>query len=152
VQNYKFLAKEKLKKRTLKAEPEFQGKILAITASVPDYRLCHFINKQLGLEFRKWEKASANLTDEAQHEAPIHQTTLPESQQRLFLLPNKIKAEGQYLLPHFRQIDFIFVVEDHSGSTDTSSYLNQLKAIDMVQAAFEISHKQFKPENYLNLD
>lgn len=140
-----------MKKNTLNTTNHFSFEILGISASAPSYRLCYFINKQFDLYFQKCQQLSDNAPKEAENDNPFYWAESTENQMRLFLLPNKLKSESKFILPRFKQIDFIFVIEI-SGNTNLNYFLEGLRKINIVQAAFELPNDQFKPEKYLNLD
>lgn len=152
MQNYKLLPNEKLKRNRLKEKADFQGNILGIRTVLPGYRLSYFLNKQLNLSFQKQNQSPASTSDDNQNLYTFYSAEQSGHALRFFLLPNKLNEEGQYLIPRYKQIDFIFVIENTDHEIDTTSYLEALKGIDSIEAAFEISHDIFKPEKFLNLD
>ncbi len=152
MQNYKLLPKEKLKRNTLNTSNNFSFKLLGISTSAPGYRLCYFINKQFALYFQKCQQLSDNAPNEAKEDNPFYWAESLNDRLRLFLLPNKIKSENTYILPRFKQVDFIFVIENGGSDKTSDSLLKGLKKITIIQAVFELPDTNFKPEKYLSLD
>jgi len=146
------LPNAKLKKQTLHQKAEFQGKILGIRSSSPGYRLSYFLNKELGLSFQQYQPANGNFSKAEDTQDCYYYAEAPEQNLRFFLLPNKLSGGGNYLIAQYKQIDFIFVIENSSQQLDATPYLKACKNIHSIQAAFEISHDLFKPEKFVNLD
>lgn len=101
------------------------------------------------MQFKKWTQ---NTQKEEKEGEKIYWTKNDDENLNFFLIPNKTGEKGKYLMPGYKQIDFIFVIQDYENRADAKFYLNKMKAMKIVETAFELSHNQFKPEKILNFD
>ena len=107
---------------------DFRG--LGIVSAEKDYRLCYFLNNELGLDFDK----SVNIAffDPGKKKRTpvscyIHQDT--ENGQILYLVKNR--QEGFFMVPEMKQADFLFL--------EPMNQTNSLKKIkDAISNAFYI--------------
>ena len=144
------MQKEKLKRNRLKNTGTFEGKILGIRSPKPDYRLCYFINKALGLNLEKFSAKNTEIKGDTPHN--VYKQEFPEDNYRLLLVPNKIANGAEFHMPKYKQMDFLFIMEGLAAEKTFDTYKNQLKQINVVEGVFELPNTHFKPQKTLNLD
>ena len=129
-----------MKKRThkLNVEARPESHIIGISSHENDYRLCWAINGQLGFKFSR----SANL--EVYNEKisenqvfSVYSFNEDEYEIKYYLVSNT--SQNGFLLPEYRNVDFIFVVQGEVSQKELDGLLARLKKIEIINLAFEIS-------------
>lgn len=135
-------------KRTLKADNHYNYKVLGIITSAKDYRVCHYINKEL--EFKLCANDEISIEQKAGDKNFIVKpyVYLPEkSISRYFFINNK--NENDLLIKKLKEIDYFLFIEGEILKTEWNHLNKSLKQIDIIQHIMEIEIKHFEAIEHL---
>lgn len=126
-----------------------ETKLLGIMAPIKDYQFCWQINNLTGVDFRINNDIEIQLTKKkrnyffAVYEYAEEATTLVH-----YLYNNQF--DGEYLLPEFKHLDFLWLLK---GDTVTEASCEQLiqsiKGIKGVQLVIELTHEKIRNKEHL---
>ena len=99
-------------------------RLVGIVASVKNYRFCWQINNGLGYNFRlKVDKEIQVLKKGRNYFFPVYEHKIKNSFTEHFIYHNHF--DGEYLLPEFRHIDFLWLLKDDFIADDYCDALMQ---------------------------
>jgi len=124
-------------------------KLLGIVTTVKDYRFCWHLNIMLGMDFRVNHEIEIQLNRKKRiYFFSVYEYKEPVSTLVHYLYNNL--WDGEYLLPEFKHLDFLWLMKN---DTVTDDYLNHLvlllKSIPDVQLVTELNSKRIKNKEYL---
>lgn len=136
---------------TQEIEDEFfeDTKLLGIVTSVKDYKFCWNLNNILGLDFRVNHEIEIHLNRKKRtYFFSVYEYHEPNTSLCHYLYNNLY--DGEYLLPEFKNLDFLWLMKHDTVSDE---YLNQLKQMLMnipgVQLVTELTNEKIKNREYL---
>jgi len=119
---------------------DFRG--LGIVSAEKDYRLCFFLNNELGLDFDKsvniacFDPVKKKRTQVSCH---IHQDL--ESGQELYLVKNR--QESFFVVPEMKQADYLFL-EPANQPDSLKKIKNAISNVVYIQGCFIIPDQNLK--------
>lgn len=124
-------------------------RLMGIIAPVPDYRFCWLINQQLNFNFRINTNFEIQLIKkERKYFFPIYEAPEKGTTVKHYLYKNQ--HEGEFLLPEFRHLDFLWLITgDEISDMDFSALLNGIKTLPSVQLVAEMQHEKLKNKQNL---
>ena len=136
--------KLKLDQDTLNNDFFDNTRLLGIMAPIKNYLFCWKLNNELGLEFRLSNDVDIHVKRKKRdYYFNFYEWTEPESYLTHYLYHNQ--NDGEYLLPEFRNMDFLWLMK---GDWVEDEKLNQMIAairnIQDVQLVAELTPKQIK--------
>lgn len=128
----------------------FEGcRLLGIMSELKDYRFCWQLNNILGMDFRINNEIEIQLTKRKRN----YFFAVYEYNELLTSLVHYIynnQYDGEYLLPEFRHLDFLWLMK---GDTVTDESLRQktenLKSINGVQLVVELTNEKIRNKEHL---
>src|SRR5438067_6038164 len=84
-------------------------KLLGIQASMKDYLFCWHVNRQLSVDFRANNEIQLNKKGR-DYFFPIYEYHEPSTCLVHYLYDNK--HDGEYLLPEFKHLDYLWLMKD----------------------------------------
>ena len=128
-----------------------ETKLLGIMAPVKDYQLCWQLNNKLGIDFRnnsdleiQLKKNKRNYFFAVYEYAEVH-TCLTH-----YLYNNQF--DGEYLLPEFKHLDFLWLLKGDAVTEDTLQRLiDSIRDIKGVQLVVELTNEQIRNKEHLVL-
>lgn len=132
------------------AEDFFEDtRLLGIVAPVKDYQLCWFINQLFRFKFRMNNDIEIQLTKKARkYFFPVYEYNEPNSSLVHYLYNNQ--DDGEYLLPEFKHLDFLWLLKgDLVENESISSMVNEIKNIYAVQLVMELTNEKIKNKGHL---
>jgi hypothetical protein len=123
----------------------FEGtRLLGITASLKNYQFCLQLNNQLGYHFRLNSDIEIQLRKkERTYYFSVYQTPEPNSVLMHYLYHNQF--DGEYLLPEFKHMDFLWLMKDDFVDDDKCNWIKQaVKSMSGVQLVAELTNEQIK--------
>lgn len=137
-----------MNKTYLKLSLDLDFVLIAITASLKDYILCHKINKVLEFDFEK--------TDD--HEVYYNVDEDPLSFSRFYYfveqgeieyyLVNNRNPEG-FLIPEMNKVDFFIIIHQYIDKEDLNFILTRLNKLPDIQVAAQINPLKLKSKENL---
>ncbi len=137
-----------MNKTYLKLSLDLDFVLIAITASLKDYILCHKINKSLEFDFEK--------TDDHEVYYNIDEPPLSFSRFYYFVeqgeieyyLVNNRNPEG-FLIPEMNKVDFFIIIHQYIDKEDLNFILTRLNKLTDIQVAAQISPLKLKSKENL---
>lgn len=126
-----------------------ETRLLGIMAPMKDYQFCWQLNNLLGLDFRINNEIEIQLTKKKRNYFfSVYQYQEQTNSLVHFLYNNQF--DGEYLLPEFRHLDFLWLLK---GDVVTEEALQQLiqsvRSINGVQLVVELTNEKIKNKEHL---
>ena len=119
-------------------------RLLGIMSLMKNYRFCWLINGELGFDFRLNADVEIQLKRKGRYYFfPVYQFLQTECELEHYIYHNQF--EGEYLLPEFKHLDFLWLVKsDRIAEEDFVNLQHDLKNIDGIQLVAELTHEKIK--------
>ena len=126
-----------------------ETKLLGIMAPVKDYQFCWQINNHLRLDFRKNNELEIELVKKGRkYFFAVYEYAQPATCLMHYLYNNQY--EGEYLLPEFKHLDFLWLLKDDYVSEESLQELAQsIRSINGVQLVVELTNEKIKNKEHL---
>ena len=126
-----------------------ETRLLGIVAPIPDYRLCWYLNQALNFDFRINNDLEVKLIKKGrEYFFPIYQSFEKGGTLSHYLYNNQ--CEGEYLLPEFKHLDFLWLIKDDVISTaDLNALISSIKSISSIQLITEMNIDKVKNREHL---
>lgn len=132
------------------AEEFFRNtRLVGIVAPIKDYQLCWQLNQLLTVDFRNNNDLEIQLKRRKRdYYFAIFQYCESSNALVHYLYNNQF--DGEYLLPEFRHLDFLYLLK---GDIVADDFLHQLmdtiKKINGVQLVMELAHEKIKNKGHM---
>ena len=119
-------------------------RLLGITAPLKSYQFCWHLNNLLGYEFRLNPEIEVHLRKkERSYFFSVYQS--PESNSFLQHYVYHNQFDGEYLLPEFRHMDFLWLMKGDLVDDEKCNWIRQtINSIAGVQLVVELTNEQIK--------
>ncbi len=132
------------------AQEFFEDSVLmGIVAPVKDYQFSWLLNRSLGFNFRINNDIEIQLTKKQRkyffsiYEYPIPNVTLVH-----YLYNNQ--HDGEYLLPEFKHLDFLWLIKgDMIAAEELNSLMQSMRSLPGVQLVTEMTNEKIKNKQHL---
>ena|ERR1041385_4143327 len=123
--------------------------LLGIMAPVKDYHFCWHINSSMGIDFRMNNEIEIQLTrKERNYFFAVYEYCEPTGSLWHYMYNNQF--DGEYLLPEFRHLDFLWLMKGDEVKEDKMEQtLNLIRSIAGVQLVSELTHEKIKNKEHL---
>jgi len=124
-------------------------RLLGIVASIEQYRFCWHLNQLLNFDFRINNSIEIHLNKKTRNYFfPIYQYGEQSGTIKHYLYNNE--DDGEYLLPEFRHLDFLWLMKDDvMQDHELSVLMNSIKTIPSVQMVVELTNEKIKNKQHL---
>lgn len=124
-------------------------RLLGIVASIEQYRFCWHLNQMLNFDFRINNSIEIHLNKKNRHYFfPIYQYGEQSGTIKHYLYNNE--DDGEYLLPEFRHLDFLWLMKDDIlKDQELSVLMSTVKTIPSVQMVVELTNEKIKNKQHL---
>ncbi|ULQ55728.1 IPExxxVDY family protein [Flavihumibacter rivuli] len=132
------------------AEEFFEdSKLLGIVAKVKDYQFCWQLNQRFRFRFRLNNDIEIQLSKKQRNYFfPIYQYPEPNSSLIHYLYNNH--HDGEYLLPEFKHLDFLWLVKgDVIDQVALQEIIQSIRSISAVQLVTELTNEKIKHKDHL---
>lgn len=132
------------------AEAFFEDtRLLGIMAPVNDYSFCWQLNTLLGIDFRINHELEISLKKKKRdYFFSIFEFHEPTGSLSHYLYNNQF--DGEYLLPEFKHLDFLWLMKDDHVSDETlQQIINPVRNISGVQLVIELTNEKIKHKEHL---
>ena len=137
-----------MNKTYLKLSLDLDFVLIAITASLKDYTLCHKINKNLEFDFEKIEDHEVYYNvDEAPLAFSKYHFFVEEGEMDYYLVNNR-NSEG-FLIPEMNKVDFFIIIQQFIAKEDLDFILGRLNKLADIQVAAQINPLKLKSKENL---
>ena len=136
-------------KKKLLVENDYDFFLFGICCHEKAYRLCFALNNKLKTAFSKSKDMEVQEKNQkAQLKFPVFSFRNEEMFTDYRIIINKI--ENKFLVPEFKEADYLLMVQGSMPYSDKSLILKKIKEIAFVQTAFDIEPKKIKSkENFV---
>ena len=126
-------------------------RLLGIVAPVKDYQFTWHVNQILGFKFRANNSLEIQLKKkERNYFFPIYEYNVPNCTMVHFLYNNQ--DDGEYLLPEFKHLDFLWLIKGEEMENDElNSLLQSIKLLPGVQLVNEMTHEKIRNKQHMIL-
>lgn len=124
-------------------------RLLGIVASIEQYRFCWHLNQLFNFDFRNNNSIEIHLNKKSRHYFfPIYQYCEHAGTIKHYLYNNE--DDGEYLLPEFRHLDFLWLMKDDVlKDQELSDLISSVKTIPTVQMVVELTNEKIKNKQHL---
>jgi hypothetical protein len=125
------------------------ARLLGIVAPIKDYQFCWQLNNRLRFDFRINNQIEIQVAKKTRkYFFKVYEYSEPNSSLRHYLYNNQF--EGEYLLPEFRHLDFLWLLKDDAVNDELMKDLvNTIKIIEGVQLVIELTNEKIRHKEYL---
>lgn len=137
-----------MNKTYLKLSLDLDFVLIAITASLKDYVLCHKINTRLNFEFAKIDDHEVYFNiDEAPLAFSKYYFFVEQGEIEYYILNNR-NAEG-FLVPEMNKVDFFMIIHQYIDKEDLNYIISGLNKLPDIQVAAQIDPAKLKSKENL---
>jgi hypothetical protein len=132
------------------AEEFFEDcRLLGIVAPIKDYQFCWQLNHMLGIHFRVNNDIEIQLTkNKRSYFFAIYEYAVPYVNLTHYLYNNQF--DGEYLLPEFRHLDFLWLIKGEGfTANDSKALTDSIRRIPGVQLVTEMTNEKIKNKQHL---
>ena len=132
------------------AEDFFEDtRLLGIVAPVKHYQLCWLLNQLFRFNFRMNNDIEIQLSKkQRKYFFPVYQYAEPNSSLVHYLYNNQ--HDGEYLLPEFKHLDFLWLMKGDNVETGiVNDMIHSIKSINGVQLVIELTNEKIKNKGHL---
>ena len=124
-------------------------RLLGIMAPVEQYRLCWHLNHVLNFDFRINNNLEIHLHKQTRHYFfPVYQYGEQAGTIKHYLYSNA--NDGEYLLPEFKHLDFLWLMKDDiMKDKEVQILINSIKTIPTIQMVVELTNEKIKNKQHL---
>jgi hypothetical protein len=137
-----------LNKTYLKLSLDLDFILIAITASLKDYVLCHKINTQLGFDFERIEEHEVYFNvDQAPLSFSKYYFYVEQGENEYFIVSNR-HSDG-FLIPEMNKVDYFLIIHQFLDKEDLNYILSGLNKLPDIQVAAQIDPYKLKSKENL---
>ena len=124
-------------------------RLLGIMAPVKDYQFCWQVNSLLGMDFRINNEIEIQLTRKKRdYFFAVYEFSEPAGSLCHYIYNNQF--DGEYLLPEFRHLDFLWMTKgDHVNDERLHQLIDFIRTINGVQLVVELTNEKIKNKDHL---
>ena len=126
-----------------------ETKLLGIMAPLKNYQFCWQLNRLLGIDFRVNSELEIQLTKKQRNYFfAIYEYPEPTSCLTHYLYNNQF--DGEYLLPEFKHLDFLWLLKgDYVPDSDLQELVQSIRGINGVQLVVELTNEKIRNKEHL---
>jgi len=123
--------------------------VLGVVSSLKNYQFIWHINQQLGFTFRLNSELEIELRKKTRNYFfSIYEYQIPQTSLVYYIYHNQ--NNGEYLLPEFKHLDFIWMIKGEDFSLNELDALQKtIKTIPSVQFVIEMDQEKIKNKQHL---
>jgi hypothetical protein len=124
-------------------------RLLGIMAPIKDYLFCWQLNQLMGVDFRINNEIEIQLKRKNRdYFFTVYEYAQPNTSLVHYLYNNQY--DGEYLLPEFRHLDFLWLFKgDPISDEQMDEVLGVIKSIKGVQLVVELTNEQIRNKEHL---
>jgi hypothetical protein len=124
-------------------------RLLGIMAPVKDYQFCWHLNNTIGLDFRINNDIEIKLIKKKRNYFfAVYEYNEPTRFLSHYVYKNQF--DGEYLLPEFKHLDFLWLMKgDEVSDESLQETIQIIKAITSVQLVLELTNEKIKHKEHL---
>lgn len=124
-------------------------RLLGVVAPIKDYQFCWQLNNRLRFDFRINNDIEIQLTKkQRKYFFGVYQYSEANNSLQHFLYNNQF--DGEYLLPEFKHLDFLWLLKGDMVTDDKlKDLISSVKTIQGVQLVMELVHEKIRNKGHL---
>lgn len=124
-------------------------RLLGIMASVKDYQLCWHLNNSMGIDFRINNEIEIQLNKKKRkYFFSVYEFCEPTGSLSHYVYNNQF--DGEYLLPEFKHLDFLWLMKgDEIADESLQQTIQTIRSINSVQLVIELTNEKIKHKEHL---
>ena len=124
-------------------------RLLGIMSPLNDYLFCWHLNNTIGLDFRANIDMEINLVKKKRsYYFGVYEYAEPHRFLSHYVYNNQF--DGEYLLPEFKHLDFLWLMKGDEVSDDSlHETINIIRSIHGVQLVIELTNEKIKNKEHL---
>lgn len=124
-------------------------RLVGIMAPVKDYQFCWHLNSNIGLNFRLNNEIEIKLVKKNRsYYFSVYEYNEPTKFLSHYVYNNQF--DGEYLLPEFKHLDFLWLMKgDAVGDEALKETMQTIKSINSVQLVIELTAEKIKNKEHL---
>jgi hypothetical protein len=126
-----------------------ETRLLGIMAPVKDYQFCWHLNSILGLDFRINNDIEIQLNKKKRsYFFSVYEFCEPTGSLAHYVYNNQF--DGEYLLPEFKHLDFLWLMKGDIVTDDTlQQTISSIRSISGVQLVLELTNEKIRHKEHL---
>jgi len=126
-----------------------ETRLLGIVAPIRDYQLCWHLNNEMGMGFRINNDIEIQLTKKKRNYFfPVYEFCEYTGSLSHYIYNNRF--DGEYLLPEFKHLDFLWLMKGDLVTEDIlTATIDNIKAIGEVQLVAELTNEKIRNKEHL---
>ncbi len=124
-------------------------RLLGVMAPVKDYQFCWHLNTSIGLDFRSNNDIEIKLLKKKRwYFFEVYEYCEPTRFLSHYVYNNQF--DGEYLLPEFKHLDFLWLMKgDEVSDESLQETIQTIKTINSVQLVLELTNEKIKNKEHL---
>jgi hypothetical protein len=124
-------------------------RLLGIMAPLKDYQFCWNLNNLMGIDFRINHEIEIQLTKKKRNYFfTVYEFSEPTGSLCHYLYNNRF--DGEYLLPEFKHLDFLWLMKGDIVNENTlQETIGQIRSINDVQLVIELTNEKIRNKEHL---
>lgn len=124
-------------------------RLLGIMAPVKDYQFCWLLNNTIGLDFRINHDIEIKLIKKKRdYFFSVYEFAEPTRFLSHYVYNNQF--DGEYLLPEFKHLDFLWLMKgDEVSDESLQETIQAIKTINSVQLVVELTNEKIRNKEHL---
>lgn len=124
-------------------------RLLGIMSPVKDYQFCWQLNNAIGLDFRINNDIEIKLIKKKRNYFfAVYEYNEPNRFLSHYVYNNQF--DGEYLLPEFKHLDFLWLMKgDEVSNESLQETIQTIKTINSVQLVLELTNEKIKNKEHL---
>jgi hypothetical protein len=126
-----------------------ETKLLGIMAPMKDYQFCWQLNNLMGIDFRINNELEIQLKKkDRNYFFAVYEYGESTTCLKHYLYNNQ--HDGEYLLPEFKHLDFLWLLkDDHVSDESLLDLVQSIRTVAGVQLVVELTHEKIKNKEHL---
>ncbi len=126
-----------------------ETRLLGIMSTVKDYQFCWHLNSTMGLDFRINNEIEIQLNKKGRNYFfAVYEFCEPTGALAHYIYNNQF--DGEYLLPEFRHLDFLWLMKGDMVKDDSlQQTIESIRSINGVQLVVELTNEKIKNKEHL---
>jgi hypothetical protein len=119
-------------------------------APIKDYQLCWNLNSTMGMDFRINNEIEIQLIKRKRNYFfAVYEFAEPTGSLSHYVYNNQF--EGEYLLPEFKHLDFLWLMKGDIVTTNDTlqQRINSIRTINSIQLVVELTNEKIKNKEHL---
>lgn len=126
-----------------------ETRLLGVMAPVKHYQFCWHLNNLMGMDFRINHDIEIQLTKKKRNYFfSVYEFAEPTGSLSHYIYNNQF--DGEYLLPEFKHLDFLWLMKGDLVTNDTlQQKIDSIRVINSVQLVLELTNEKIKNKEHL---